>query len=244
MSELTANNYQKGDHFPARADPNILRVYYNQPCPFSERVRLVLTAKGIEHEKIAIKLRSKPEWFQSVNPSGKIPVIEFGADNRRLTESLVIADYLEAAFPDTRRLQPDDPYERANDRVFIEILLAAIFKIPFIYTVENLSENWSQIAATLKPVDILVAERRGNNKFLSGAGNVPNLVDYAVWPFIKAVPQIADIAGYDSDDYLRQELPAIHDYMGCMSSDPTVLQTEVIEDNECCVRRRHGFAKK
>ncbi|CAG2180666.1 unnamed protein product, partial [Oppiella nova] len=57
MTELTANNYKKGDPFPPRTDLNKPRVYSNQMCPYAERALLVLAAKGIEHEIINVNLR-------------------------------------------------------------------------------------------------------------------------------------------------------------------------------------------
>ncbi len=62
----------------------------------------------------------KPEWLNEKHPLAKVPAIEFGADNKLLSESLVIADYLDDLYSDRRPLRAKDPYERAQDRLFVE----------------------------------------------------------------------------------------------------------------------------
>lgn len=40
-------------------------------CPYAQRVRLVLAAKGIEYETVNIQLKDKPEWLFDINSEGK-----------------------------------------------------------------------------------------------------------------------------------------------------------------------------
>lgn len=39
-------------------------------CPYAQRVRLVLSAKDIDHETVNINLKDKPEWLFELNPEG------------------------------------------------------------------------------------------------------------------------------------------------------------------------------
>ncbi|CAG2183591.1 unnamed protein product, partial [Oppiella nova] len=77
---------------------------------------------------------------------------------------------------------------RASDRVIIETFSNSYSRLYALYATENLADVWTDITETLKKVDKLLAKRRGNEKFLSGA-SLPGLVDYAVWPFIERIPQ-------------------------------------------------------
>ena len=65
--------------------------YYN-------KVKFVLLEKGIPFEEVHV-LFSPPDELLGRSPLGKIPFIE--TDEGVLTESQVIVDYLEAAYPQT-----------------------------------------------------------------------------------------------------------------------------------------------
>lgn len=67
---------------------------------------------------VYINLKNKPEWIFDKNPGGKVPTIEL-SDGRILYESLIVADYLDEAYPG-RGLNPKDPFQKAADRIFIE----------------------------------------------------------------------------------------------------------------------------
>lgn len=52
------------------------------------------------------------------NPEGLVPIIET-KDGKVLYESLVVADYLDAAYA-TKPLHPRDPYLKGIDKILIE----------------------------------------------------------------------------------------------------------------------------
>ena len=56
------------------------------------------------------------DWFKRINPRGQVPALDHGG--RIITESTVICEYLEDAFPDAPRLRPTDPYDIAQMRVW------------------------------------------------------------------------------------------------------------------------------
>ena len=53
-----------------------------------------------------------------VNPSGTVPCLQFD-DGRTLGESLIVAEYLDAAYPENK-LIPNDPYTNAAHKIIIE----------------------------------------------------------------------------------------------------------------------------
>ncbi len=93
------------------------KLYGADVCPFVHRARLVLAHKELDHEYVAIDLRNKPDWYDRVLPSGKVPLLEDG--DLRLWESLVICDYLEDAYP-TPQLLPAEAGPRALVRLWRE----------------------------------------------------------------------------------------------------------------------------
>ena len=89
--------------------------YYN-------KVRIALIEKGIAHEADPGCRPSQEEAFLTRSPIGKVPFLELDG-GRRLSESQVICEYLEDAFPQ-KPLMPRDPYERARTRellVYLEL---------------------------------------------------------------------------------------------------------------------------
>ena len=81
--------------------------YYN-------KVRIVLLEKGIEFEEDAEQKPSQADGYLARSPMGKVPFIELDG-GRRLSESQVICEYLEEAYPQ-KPLLPRAPYERAKVR--------------------------------------------------------------------------------------------------------------------------------
>uniref|UniRef100_A0A8C9LKR3 Glutathione S-transferase omega n=1 Tax=Piliocolobus tephrosceles TaxID=591936 RepID=A0A8C9LKR3_9PRIM len=94
-------------------------VYSMRFCLFAERTHLVLKAKGIRHEVISINLKNKPEWFFKKNPFGLVPVLENSQD-QLIYESPITCEYLDEAYPG-KKLLPDDPYEKACQKMILEL---------------------------------------------------------------------------------------------------------------------------
>ncbi|EQA36660.1 glutathione S-transferase [Leptospira inadai serovar Lyme str. 10] len=75
--------------------------------------------KNIEFEEIRTPY-SQDEEFLKRSPMGKIPYIEI--EGHYLFESQVIIEFVEASFPNTKRLFPNDPLEAALVRSIISII--------------------------------------------------------------------------------------------------------------------------
>lgn len=88
-----------------------LSNYYN-------KVKLVLLEKGIPFQEEQVP-PSQDESLLKRSPLGKIPFIV--AEGRSLSESQAILEYLEDAYPENP-LYPEDPFERAKCREFIQHL--------------------------------------------------------------------------------------------------------------------------
>ena len=96
----------------------MLTVYEHNESVCCQKVRIVLAEKGIEHQTINISFEKRQQHspeFESLNPKGKVPVIVH--DDRIITESTIIIEYLDDAFPGPQ-LMPKDPYWRARRRLW------------------------------------------------------------------------------------------------------------------------------
>lgn len=89
--------------------------YYN-------KARIAMLEKGVAHDTDPTCRPSQDEGFLARSPIGKVPFLELDG-GRRLSESQVICEYLEDAYPQVPLL-PRDPYERAKVRellVYLEL---------------------------------------------------------------------------------------------------------------------------
>ena len=58
--------------------PPRLQLISHRLCPYVQRVAIVLAEKNQFFERINIDLANKPEWFMSISPLGKTPVLLVG----------------------------------------------------------------------------------------------------------------------------------------------------------------------
>jgi len=86
---------------------------------YHNKVRLALLEKGIAFEEDADCRPSQEDAFLARSPLGKVPFLEL--DGAVLTESQVICEYLEEAYP-AKPLYPPDPLARAQVRELIQYL--------------------------------------------------------------------------------------------------------------------------
>jgi len=83
--------------------------------PMVIRVEWALRLKGVEYEYVDEDLANKSADLLRYNPvTKKVPVLVHGG--RALPESVIILQYLDDAWPETRPLLPADAFDRALAR--------------------------------------------------------------------------------------------------------------------------------
>jgi glutathione S-transferase len=96
----------------------MIELYHSTHSTCSQKVRLCLEEKQIDWAGRHLNLRRfehlAPE-FLALNPAGMVPVLV--DEGRALTESRVINEYLDDAYPGVG-LRPADPYARARMRLW------------------------------------------------------------------------------------------------------------------------------
>ncbi len=105
-----------------------LELLSNPLCPYVHRTAILLHEKGLPFERRQVDLQNKPGWFLALSPRGKVPVLL--VDGRPLFESPAINEFLDEVHGD--RFLPDDPFERALHRAWLEIandLFSAQYKL-------------------------------------------------------------------------------------------------------------------
>lgn len=97
-----------------------ITLYHSVESTCAQKVRFVLTEKGLDWKEIRLDLRSgeqfDPEYLK-LNPKAVVPTLV--NDGKVVRESSVIAEYLDDAFPEPP-LRPVDPYSRSVMRLVMK----------------------------------------------------------------------------------------------------------------------------
>ncbi|KAK6356863.1 hypothetical protein TWF718_001203 [Orbilia javanica] len=106
-----------------------LKIYAGWFCPFVQRALLVLHLKNIPFQYIEVNPYHKPKSLLDLNPRGLVPTLVVptaDGSQKPLIESSVICEYLDEVYSDATkygpRLLPEDPYERARARIWIQFI--------------------------------------------------------------------------------------------------------------------------
>lgn len=97
-------------------------------CPYVQRAAIALAEKGIPFERRDVDLANKPDWFKTISPLGKVPLLQVDGDV--LFESAAIVEYLDDTYG--ARLHPEDALVRARHRAWMEFgstILADIWTV-------------------------------------------------------------------------------------------------------------------
>lgn len=162
----------------------MMRLYGGLASPYVGRVLMVARLKGVEMEMLAAPGGMGSDEYKQINLTGKIPALQ--TDDGLLTESEVIAEYLEDRYPEPALL-PDDPMLRAHSRMVSRV--TDLYVAPHNSGLRNHRDPSQRDQAF---VDAAAANFAEAFSFLShymgpgpfAAGNEPCLGDCAAVPFI------------------------------------------------------------
>ncbi|CAI5654362.1 unnamed protein product [Oreochromis niloticus] len=152
-------------------------------CPFAQRARLVLKAKGIKYETINIHLKEKPEWYLKKNPLGQVPTLETPA-GEVIYESPITCEYLDEVYPE-KKLLPSSPFAKAQQKMMLEHFSKVIpyfYKIP---TGRKNGEDVSGLEADLKEKFAKLNACLVNKKTKFFGGDSITMIDYMMWPWFE-----------------------------------------------------------
>ncbi|XP_035671828.1 glutathione S-transferase omega-2-like [Branchiostoma floridae] len=213
-----------------------LRIYGNRFCPFTERVRLVLAAKGVEYEQVNIRLRDKPKWYLEKFPAGRTPGLE--QDDRLLWESMVVCEYLDQMFTQNV-LFPKDPYDRARIKLLVSAFDPVVPLGAYPAYCKSTATDKEAEAALLMGLEPLEAELTQLSTPFFG-GNKPRILDFLVWPWFERFPAFHELSGFQLSE---QRFPNLNRWMErmygqmavqvCMHATPLHVQAvQLYKDNK------------
>jgi hypothetical protein len=105
----------------------MMKLYHNDMSTCAQKVRATLAEKDLVWDGHELNLRTgeqhRPQ-FLKLNPRGVVPVLVH--DGNVIIESNIIMEYLEDAFPDTKRLMPSSAVGKAAVRNLLQRLDTAL----------------------------------------------------------------------------------------------------------------------
>src|SRR3984885_192070 len=79
----------------------MIKLYDFLPCPFGQKIRIILAEKGLSYELVQIDMsqweQRKPDFLR-LNPFGRVPVLI--DEDVTVYDSTIIAEYLEDEYPE------------------------------------------------------------------------------------------------------------------------------------------------
>jgi len=178
---LNSKHLAKGSTEPSKPASGRVRLYSMRFCPYAERAMIALQLKKIPFEVININLQDKPEWYLVTNPLGKVPAVEH--NGKIVYESLVVADYVDDVFKSGQKILPEDPYERAKQRMLVERLSTLHSALYQWYSKREDEKAIAKVDDALKLYEKLLEKQ-----FF--AGDKPGYVDYMNWPWVERLAAV------------------------------------------------------
>jgi glutathione S-transferase len=198
-----------------------IEIYSAAACPFAQRSRIALTAKGLDFTIQEIDLQNKPADFEAISPLGKVPVLRHGSD--RIWESTIINEYVEEVFPEPPLL-PAAPGQRALARIWIDFIntrfVPSFYKLLLAREAESQADWRSELTRHLQYM-----EQQGLQA-LSDAGpywlgSQFSLVDIALYPWFE---RWAALAHY-RDLPFPADCPRLMEWWAVVEAHPAVHAT-------------------
>ena len=147
-----------------RMTSQTIQLYHGMASTCSKKVRMCLYEKHIPFESHLLDLQKfeqhRPEYL-AINPNGVVPTLVH--TGRPILESSIIIDYIDDCFP-SPPLKPQDPYQRAQMRLWLKFSDDVAYKAVYAPTWHRLRHRaeaglqGGKLAETLSAIP--TAERR------------------------------------------------------------------------------------
>ncbi len=203
-------------------------------CPFVQKAVLCLLVKRVDFDIEYIDLENPPDWFNSISPLGKVPVLR--VEDQILFESSVIVEYLEEVYGNP--LHPADPLRKAQNRSWMEFaneclmngfnLIMAPDKAAFNTQREAMQNKFQQLE-----------KERVKQPFFNGTDI--SLVDLCFIPFFQRQLYLNDIAPGLLDE---SKYPGISNWAKLLLDQPVVAQSAVADIRDLyfgMIKNRGGY---
>lgn len=187
-------------------------------CPFVQRTVITLLHKDVPYTITYIDLNNPPEWFASVSPLGKVPVLKVD-DETVLFESAVIQEYVDEITPPP--LMPQAPLTKAKNRAWISFGGEVVMAMQAMVKADE--SDFDAASKKLKGLLQRVAEVHSGGQWFNGTDFA--LIDAAYAPIFMRLHLIKENCGVD----LLADQPVLAAWSEHLLALPSV-QHSVVEE--------------
>ena len=186
-------------------------------CPYVHRARITVLHKNISCKVTHINKTKPPEWFRSLAPSGKVPLLRIN-DNTVLFESAVINEFLDEI--SGGGLMPTDPLRRALSRSWIEYGTGLLVDLKGMVQAKS-NQHFDAAIIGMRAKYAWLESALGSGPYFNGA--TLSLVDIAYAPiFVRTYHLFADRLLHDGEPFPKikkwsnalREIPAVSASLG------------------------------
>lgn len=214
-----------------------LRLYGMRFCPYVQRVRIALNAKGLPYDEVLVDLKNKPEWLFKMHPKGLVPVLDTG--DKVVIESLDIVEFLEENYP--KPALYTNPARKAEDKALVEKFgkVAGAIGRAF-YDKENkpVSEFLNEVTEVLAEFETELTKR--GTKFFSG--EKPGMVDYMIWPWTER-SKLPALLKEQEFNFPKEKFPKLVAWRLAMQEDAAVKPTVIEADKHIRFLKNYVIGK-
>ncbi|KAH7099274.1 glutathione S-transferase [Auriculariales sp. MPI-PUGE-AT-0066] len=226
MSHPDADNFPHATGNAARtvaaheADQSDVVLYGSWFCPFVQRTWVTLEEKGVPYRYVEINPYLKQPEFLALNPKGLVPTA--GVFGKPIYESLILNELFEELYnePNTPRLLPADPVEKARARIWIDYIAKTIvpgfMKVVMAQSQDDQKARLQEFYDSLRK---LCDERDAEGPFFLGANF--GLVDAAIAPWVVRDHILAEHRAYDRSGAGQTWVQ----FAAALESRPSVIKT-------------------
>jgi glutathione S-transferase len=187
-------------------------------CPYVQRAAIALAEKRVAFARVYVDLSDKPDWFRSISPLGKVPLLRVasGAGEQVIFESVVILEYLEET--QANPLHPGHPLDRARHRSWMEFGSALLNSIARLYNAGTQADFERERGSLRVGFERLEVELSASGSGPFFQGNRFTLVDAVFGPIFRYFDVFEARAGLR----LLDGLPRIRAWRVALAERPSV----------------------
>lgn len=207
-----------------------LRLISHKLCPFVQRALIVMAERDIPHELRFVDMGDKPDWLLEISPAGEVPVLCI--EGKPLFDSMAIIEYLNDISGGS--LHPDDPYERARNRAWIELASSTQKTIGALRSAKD-EDVFEVHVATLRRRFVSLEHELGEGPYFNGEHFA--LVDAAFAPAFRYL----DVVDPDGRLGFFDGLGKVNRWRAALAERPSVRSAVVEDYNERLIRFLSGL---
>lgn len=209
------------------------KLFVNKVCPYAQRAYFLSMAKGLVENKTLIiedVPLPTPKWYnETINPREMLPALQIVETKECIPESLIIAQYIDEAYPVAPRLFPaNNPKQSADVRLFVteaDNAIGGLYGILFTKSEEEVASKWKSSADDLKFLEGLYEKSQKSEGIAAGPfflGDTLSFADITIAPFLfRFQYTLKEFKGIE----LLKDVPRLAAMLKAVEAMPSFLET-------------------